>query len=111
MRKILLLASTLLLSIPSYATFYCSVDIDRILIYGNGDVNIRHSGRGDYTVICNLNSPRKDVGITTCAMWASMLQNLKGNEEKAIFAYPGTGTCTELKTYGHTQAPLYIGVL
>jgi hypothetical protein len=38
-----------------------------------------------------------------------MLQNIKKAGGKALFAYPGSGTCTALPTYGSTPAPVYIG--
>jgi len=104
---------TLLLSIStlSEAAFNCTVPISKILVYGNGSVNIFHQGRNDYTYICNLQETRQNVSITTCAMWTSMLQNIKKDNGKAIFYYPGTGTCATLPTYGGTPAPVYIGVV
>jgi hypothetical protein len=38
-----------------------------------------------------------------------MLQNIKKAGGKAIFYYPGEGTCATLPTYGGTPAPVYIG--
>ena len=91
------------------AAFNCSVDINRVLIYGSGTVNVLHSGRNDFTVICDLNSEWKGVSVTTCAMWTAMLQNIKKNNSKAIFYYGGEGTCSALPTYGSTPAAVYIG--
>ncbi|KPZ73134.1 hypothetical protein AN944_00282 [Shewanella sp. P1-14-1] len=91
------------------AAFNCSVDVSRVLIYGNGSVNILHTGRGDYTNICNLNNDWKGVNVTTCAMWTGMLQSIKQNNGKAIFYYGGEGSCSTLPTYGVAPAPVYIG--
>jgi hypothetical protein len=104
---------TLLLSIStlSEAAFNCTVGLSRILVYGNGSVNVLHQGRNDFTVICSLNEARQGVSITTCAMWTSMLQNIKKEGNKAIFYYSGSGTCAALPTYGNTPAPVYIGVV
>lgn len=63
--------SLLLLSTISQAAFKCTVDVSAVLIYADGAVNIRHSGRGVYTVICNLNTPRDGVAVTTCAVIAT----------------------------------------
>jgi hypothetical protein len=96
-------------SSSTYASYQCMVSINKVLIYANGFVNVNHSGRNDYTVICNLNEPRGGVGITTCAMWASMLQNIKRNNDQAHFYYSGDGDCSTLPTYGNSPAPVYIG--
>lgn len=108
MKKILL---TLLLAIPlpALAAYSCSTTVNRVLVYSNGNVNINHSGRGDYTIICNLKTPRDGVSITTCAMWTSKLQNIKKNNGVAQFYYGGEGSCEELPTYGSAPTPIYIG--
>jgi len=107
--KILLLVSLFLLSMPSYASFHCTVDVTRVLVYANGDVNVLHSGRGNFTVICNLNAPLNNVAVTTCAMWTSMLQSIQKADAQAIFYYSGTGTCAGIETYGSAPTPVYIG--
>ena len=100
---------TLLMSSMSFATFNCVVDVKRVLVYGNGAINVLHSGRNDYTYICDLQGDWKGVDTVTCAMWTSMLQNLQVNNRKAIFYYNGEGSCANLPTYGSTPAPVYIG--
>lgn len=104
----LLILST---SFSAKATFNCSVDVNRVLVYGNGGINILHSGRNDYTVICNLNTDWKGVKPVTCAMWVGLLQNAQVNNKKVIFYYNGEGTCGTLPTYGNTPAPVYIGLI
>lgn len=93
------------------AAFECSADIHTVLIYKDGAVNVLHSGRGDYTVICNLNNERYGVEPTTCAMWTSMLLQLKQHAKKAYFYYdvPQYNSCATLPTYGSAPAPVYIG--
>ena len=108
MKKILVLIG-MMFSLPSYAAFQCTVNINHVLVYKDGTVNVHHSGRGDYTHICNLSTPREDVSITTCAMWTSMLQNIKKNMTKAQFYYSGEGSCEALPVYGNAPAPVYIG--
>ncbi|MBQ4890693.1 hypothetical protein J8L86_12605 [Shewanella sp. MMG014] len=105
----LIVFSFVSLSFSTSAAFNCSVDVSRVLIYGNGSVNILHTGRGDYTYICNLNNDWKGVSVTTCAMWTGMLQSIKQNNGKAIFYYGGEGSCSTLPTYSGTPAPVYIG--
>lgn len=107
--KKLFLTIILFTSFNAFAGYNCTVTVYRVLAYANGSVNVLHSGRGDYTVICNLNSEYKGVSVTTCAMWTSMLQNIQANKNKAIFYYGGQGECSTLPTYGNTPAPVYIG--
>ncbi|MDX1303037.1 hypothetical protein [Photobacterium sp.] len=108
MRKLFVVLS-LLMSTHSYAAFNCTVDVNRVLVYKDGSINILHNGRNDYTNICNLNDGWKGVDTVTCAMWTSMLQNVQNNNKKAIFYYDGTGSCSTLNTYGSSPAPVYIG--
>ena len=100
-----------LISFQSIATFSCNVDISRVLIYADGNVNVLHTGRGDFTYICNLQTERQGVSVTTCAMWTSMLQNVQSNSTKAIFYFPGTGSCSTIATYGSAPVPVYIGTI
>ena len=101
----------LFISTNVLASFHCTVDVQRVLVYATGGINILHTGRGDYTNICNLNSTWKGVEPLTCAMWTSLLQNSQVNAQKVIFYYPGDGSCKELATYGNTPAPVYIGTI
>jgi hypothetical protein len=107
--KISLFMLLVSISTLSEASFNCTVGISKVLVYGNGDVNIFHQGRNNYTIICNLSKARQNVCVTTCAMWTSMLQNIKKEGSKAIFYYPGNGTCATLPTYGSSPVPVYIG--
>lgn len=93
------------------ASFHCTVDVQRVLVYATGGINILHTGRDDFTNICNLNSDWKGVKPLTCAMWTSLLQNAQVNEQKVIFYYPDEGSCKELATYSSTPAPVYIGTI
>lgn len=79
--------------------------MSKVLVYASGTVNISHTGRSSYTVICNLSAERQGVSVTTCAM----LQNIKKSSGKAIFYYDGTDTCADIATYGSAPVPVYIG--
>ena len=59
--KLFLFVSLLTFDGISYAgptAFSCSVNIQNVLVYGDGSVNVLHSGRKDYTYICNLKTER-----------------------------------------------------
>lgn len=103
------LSLALLASQYSSANFECQVDLHRVLVYQNGSVNVLHTGRGDYTQICNLKGNWKNIDTVTCSMWTSMLQNLQNNNKKAEFYYNGSGSCSTLPTYTDSPAPKYIG--
>ena len=113
MRVVIMLVG--LMSIGAQAgSFVCRTNIDNVLLYGSGAVNVRHEGRGDYTYICNLNSDWKGVSVTTCAMWASLLINAHENDKRVVFYYRQTDEydrCAELPTYSGAPAPVYIGTM
>ena len=98
-------------SVNVFADYNCEVTINRVLVYGNGDVNILHTGRNDYTFICNTKGTWKGIDTVTCALWVSMLQNIQNNSKRAIFYYSGDGMCSTLSTYGNAPAPTYIGAI
>lgn len=95
--------------LQAYATFECMVKISNVLIYRDGSVNVHHTGRGEYTVVCNLNADRQGVSPVTCAMWAAMLQHIKKNNGNAHFYFDGEGSCAALPRYWESPAPVYIG--
>jgi hypothetical protein len=100
-------------SVADAASYSCSVTITEVLVYGSGVVNVKHSGRNDYTFICNLTTPRSNVSVQVCAMWTSALLSLKADAKQARFLYDGPvgSTCATLPTYDSAPAPLYIGAI
>lgn len=109
MKKIALFLIISMLSTSASAAFECYASVKNILIYSDGNVNLLHSGRGDYTVICNMNAERQGISTAVCGMWTGMLQLIKRKGGLASFYYPGTGTCATLPTYASAPAPTYIG--
>lgn len=99
----------LVLPVHASAAFYCQVKIQNVLVYQDGSVNVLHSGRGDYTVICNLANARGGVSTTTCAVWTGMLLAIKKKGGTAQFYFDGTGDCSTIATYGDAPVPTYIG--
>jgi hypothetical protein len=107
--RLFVLSTSLLVSQQAAADYYCATQVIHVLVYGDGSVNVVHSGRGDYTVICNLNTERQGVSPTTCAVWFALLESVKKRSGTANFYYGGQGTCATLPTYGNAPAPVYIG--
>ena len=103
------LASALALTpISASAAFQCSASISKVLTYKSGVVNVMHSGRNDYTVVCSLSAERLGVSVATCAMWAATLHNIKRSGGTATFYYDGTGSCSTIATYESAPVPTYI---
>lgn len=99
----------LLLPMHAWAAYSCSVKVINVLVYQDGLVNVFHTGRQDYTVICSLSSDRNQVSMATCAMWASMLLAIKKKGGTAMFYFNGDGDCSTIATYGLAPVPVYIG--
>jgi hypothetical protein len=99
------------LSLPlsAHAVYECNVSVGQVLVYRDGIVNVLHSGRGDFTIICNLASDYQSVHPTTCAMWTAMLQAIKKKSGRASFYFDGTGSCATMPTYWSAPVPVYIG--
>jgi hypothetical protein len=108
MRQVALMVAVTLLPTTAFA-YECRVKVGNVLVYAGGEVNVLHSGRGDYTIICNLTTQYGGVSPSTCAMWTGMLQAIKRKDGLAEFYYGGTGTCATLPTYGSAPVPVYIG--
>lgn len=105
----LVLLSAALLPLQAVAVYSCAASVQRVLVYRDGMVNVLHSGRGDYTMICSMNGNHGDVSSTTCAMWTAMLQAIKKKNGVAEFYFDGNGSCATLPTYGSAPIPVYIG--
>ncbi len=109
MKKLTVFLIASLLSLNAQAAYECNAKVVNVLLYSEGSVNVLHSGRGDYTVLCNLNVERGGVSPTVCAMWAALLQSVKKKNGIAAFYFSGDGTCAAMPTYGSAPIPVYVG--
>jgi len=111
--KLLIISTTVfMLSVNVFAgTFSCNAKVNKVLLYKNGAVNVLHTGRNNYTVICNLNQEWKGVSITTCALWVGLLQSVKERGTNTTFYYSSSEatSCSDLPIYGNAPSPVYIG--
>jgi hypothetical protein len=97
---------------PALADYACTVTVNGVLPYADGALNVHHSGRGDWTIICNLTTPYTNgltVGPTVCASWMVILLRAKKNNQQVQFWFPGTGQCSSIGTYGSSPVPTYVG--
>jgi len=106
-----LFLSVVLATLPAsaFADYSCNTIVNAVLVYNDGSINVLHPARGDYTYICNLNTPRLGVDTTTCAMWTALLLSARKAHTPVSFYYPGTGSCATLPVYGNSPAPTYLG--
>lgn len=112
MKKLVLALSFILLTCNAAAALNCVGQVTGVLLYKNGVVNVSTSWRQDYVHICNLNTEREGVSVTTCAMWVALLQNVKKNNGSAAFYYEPDArynSCSNVPTYADSPAPVYIG--
>jgi hypothetical protein len=96
----------------AHADFNCRVSVHGVLPYNSGPVNVLHSGRGDWTMICSLTEPYTNVLTVqpaTCAAWMAILLRAKKNNQPVDFWFSGTGSCAAMGTYGSAPVPIYIG--
>lgn len=107
--RLALLVACLFASQQAAAVYECNVKVVDVLVYSNGLVNVLHSGRGDFTVVCNLNTERQGVSPTTCAVWFGLLEAIKKKNGTANIYFGGDGSCATLPTYDSAPAPVYIG--
>lgn len=111
-RTALLVLATLGLTLNARADYSCNVTVQGVLPYHQGSVNVLHSGRGDWTIICSLEGPYTvglTVAPTVCAAWMTLLLRAKKNNQLVQFWFPGTGSCSTLATYGSAPVPIYVG--
>lgn len=107
--KVALVSSVMLTTQIASAAFQCNVQLTSVLVYADGSVNVNHTGRGDYTFICNLNSVYKGVPTSTCAAWTALLLQTKKANGILQFYYDTGTSCSTLPTYGNAPVPTYIG--
>ena len=109
MKRTALLVAASLLPLHAAAHFECNVKVHNILLYKGGYVNVLHSGRGDYTYLCSVETDYGGITPTTCAMWTAMLQVIKKKNGLAAFYFNGEGSCATMSTYSSAPVPLYVG--
>lgn len=104
-----LIPTLFFLSTSSVAGYDCYGEVDVILQYSNGDLNVRTSYRDEYTVFCNLETRRLNVSPETCKGMLSILLTAKASNKK-IITYYNSHTCETLPIYGSAPAPVYVGL-
>ncbi|KQV94759.1 hypothetical protein [Rhizobacter sp. Root1221] len=107
--KSLVLLAAGLLPLQAFAVFECNVKVKSVLVYATGELNVLHTGRNDFTVLCNMNQNYGAATPMVCANWFAMLEHIKKKDGNANIYYNGEGSCATLPTYGAAPAPVYVG--
>jgi hypothetical protein len=106
-----LAAALALLSFSSNAATDCNGTVTRVLLYGDGTVNLLSSWRGDYTVLCNTNGTFGGIPSEVCLSWYGTLLNAASHGKQVNVYYGVTLTCATLPTYWSAPVPTYVGVI
>lgn len=112
-RWITLTVALLTASTGAQAELYCEGKVQRVLIYGNGELMILTDYAGNWTTICNVEAPRAGVSTNTCKSWQASL-NIALAADKTVTIYYGDAalkSCGTLPTYGAAPAPGYVSVV
>jgi len=84
------------------AAYECDIKVADVLVYSNGTVNLRYTGRNNYPV-CNLNSEWKGVGVTICAVWFTLLEGVGKRNGTNNLYFEGKDSCATLQTYAESS--------
>lgn len=90
---------------------YCSGKVLEAYTGSDGEIMIRSSWRGDWTMVCNLRTAWKAIDPQVCWAWFAQV-NTAVAEQTTIGIYylnlQGSGVCQALPTYGNAPAPRYV---
>lgn len=113
MKKYLMAIVAVASAQASYAAdIQCNGSVTGLLIYQNGIVNLATTYRSGYTNICNLKSTRKGVDPLTCAMWISVIESARKQNQNIHVYYKDDGTfssCATIPWNNDSPGPWYIG--
>lgn len=102
--------SVLMISGPAQAAVSCYGNLSKALTYSDGRVMVESSWRGDWTTICSLNTPWKDIPTQTCWAWYAAANEAVTQQKKVYVYYPTLNwdQCPHIATYDNAPAPGYV---
>ncbi|MBQ0935094.1 hypothetical protein [Ideonella paludis] len=95
------------------ADLWCQGKVSRVLTYSSGELMITSSWRGDWTTICNVETPRAGIPVGVCKNWYSQLSAATVADREVIVYYSGVPdgiSCSNLGTYGGAPVPGYVSL-
>lgn len=98
------------LASQAHAAAYCSGGIYEAVTYDSGDIMILSAWRNDWTVVCNLNTPRGTISPSTCFAWFAQVQTaITAKKPMGIYFYTiEQSQCATMPTYGAAPTPGYV---
>lgn len=95
-------------AVQAQAAQWCNTNVSNLIVYGDGNVVVAASVRGDYLQVCNINQEWKGVTPPTCASWLGLIRSGVSRAASMIFYYNEDTACTAIPTYGSAPAPGYV---
>ncbi len=91
---------------------WCRGNFTQVYVDKDGNVIVYATFRGDYIMLCNLNSAWKSISTSACAgMFTTALTVYKTNSTAQIVYLAPTvinKTCATIPTYNSAPSPLYV---
>ena len=106
----LLGVSLALVSLQSHAVTDCAGTVVKVLLYGDGTVNLQSSWRNDFTVICNTNGTFGNIPAEVCLSWYATAMNAAAHGKQVTAYYAATYACATMPTYCSEPVPTYCGL-
>jgi hypothetical protein len=91
------------------ASLWCSGPVQRVLLYGTGQVMIQGSWRVDWTALCNVDGSVGGIATEIFLSWHAAAIAARVNNKLVTVYYPeaGSSTCANLPTYNGAPVPGY----
>jgi len=99
---------------PSWAQLWCSGKVTHMLTYSSGEVMIMSDYRGDWTSICNIETVRAGVSVSTCKNWAAQVVLAMGLDKTVTVFYPSDPAvkdCRSIPSYHAAPSPGYVALI
>ncbi|UDF35490.1 UNVERIFIED_ORG: hypothetical protein LHJ69_23580 [Shinella sp. XGS7] len=108
--KALILVATLMLPFSTRAELWCEGRVSRVMTYAMGDLMIHADYRGDWTAICNIETPRGGVPPGVCKNWFAQLSMAVALDKAVVVHYydPSLQSCNTIPAYHAAPAPNYV---
>lgn len=109
-RKLVAMLLCMAIAPASADALFCGGKIHNVLTYADGTVMVLPEFRGDWLVICNMNTERQGISPVTCVSWLAsatraMTSATRGNI--GIY-YQNVPSCAAVPTYFSAPPPVYV---
>lgn len=107
-----LLAAIALVSLAthSYASQWCTGQVQSVLVGYGGNVEVLATFRSDWLMVCSLGGTWKGVPADTCKAWLGVLTTLRVSHDNVLVAYFDDTPCSSIASYESAPAPAYVAL-